>query len=169
MSFELLGYYLVFCSIVIFGLAVYFVIIKFKRLTEDINLYGNLAGNSFKNPDKKIFKERRVFERLGIELDAILNIPEQKNVFEAQTKDISSRGVGVKSRIFFPEKTHVEINLILSKTDQFVTKGMVVWSKENYDGISNLGIKFDNLLTNEMIRVYKYFDELKNSNSKLIG
>ena len=168
MSFDNLEPYLIGCSIIIFFLAVSLIFLKLKKETGEFGFSGRSLEKTFKKTDLKTFKERRVFERLNLALNSTLNFPLSQYKFEGITKNISSRGLGISANVPPSVDAFVEIVINIPDSENIFTKGTVVWVKKsnNSETSNELGIKFDNLITNEMMRIYKYIDSVRIKNMR---
>lgn len=164
MSFDALGIFLGLWSAIIFILSIVLIVVKFRREAGELNSFGNILNiKKHGNARPTVFKERRLFERLELQLKVVLEPIGDGESFEAQTKDISSRGIGVYTKKLLPVMANTEVVIKISDSDSFTARGKVVWVKkiDDAESFKNMGIKFDNLLTNELIKIYKYLSDGK--------
>lgn len=163
MGLDSLGPYLIGCSVIIFFLAVSLIFLKLKEETGEFSVVGNPLEKTFKKTDSKTFKERRVFERVNIALNSTLSVPLSQNKLEGITRNISSRGMGISANTLPNVNTFVEIIINITNSENISTKGTVVWVKkpDNPKASNELGIRFEELITNEMMKIYKHIDAIR--------
>jgi len=76
------------------------------------------------------FKDRRVFERISVNLPLKFLNPNSNKECLAQTHDISANGIGILTQEELPTHTYLEIWLQIPDNGKPLhTKGRVVWSK----------------------------------------
>lgn len=168
MSFDKLEVFLVGWSVVIFILAIFSIFLKFKKETENMLTCDRVIEKGFKKSNLKVFEEHRFFERLKIVLRTTFSMEDETNNFQAITRDISSRGIGLLAKAELPINAVLELTIEIPGSTNFTTKGIVVWAKKSstLDNLNDVGIKFNSLITNEMIKIFKHLNRNRITNSK---
>lgn len=98
-------------------------------------------GNSIEKPGGEDMEDRRIFQRFNIRFPIKLMDSNSGQEINAETSDISAKGVGVWSKEALNPRTPIEAWLkIPDRGEALYTRGNIVWSKPEGRGEYHLGI-----------------------------
>jgi len=93
---------------------------------------------------KTRFRDRRIFERISVDLSARLRDPFRQSISKVSCRDISAGGVGVISSQILLPKSSLEIWLDFGdRRESLHLYGKVSWSEQIKGDMWRAGICFD--------------------------
>jgi len=91
-------------------------------------------------------KDRRDFARFSVDLHLQFLDPVNNIKGEAQTKDISAKGIGIFTKENLPPQTDIEMWITVPKREEpLYVKGKVVWTQATEDNKYRIGINLDHI------------------------
>jgi hypothetical protein len=94
--------------------------------------------------NNQVKEDRRVFERFPVALPVNLFDLDVGKELDANTCDISAKGVGIVSQEYLKPGNHLELWLnIKDGREPFYTRGTVMWSGEQEAGKYRAGISLE--------------------------
>jgi len=109
-----------------------------------------------KKNNGKLKDDRRVFERIPISLPLTLLDLETVKELEANTCDVSAKGLGIISKKYLKPLDRLELWLKMpDEKEPFYTRGEVVWARLQESGEYRTGISLEKAEFMGMSRVFR--------------
>ena len=107
------------------------------------------------NQNNQFKEDRRVFERLAVTLPVNLMDLDSGKELNAETCDVSAKGIGVVSRDYLKPGDRLKLLLnIKDGREPFFTNGCVMWSLQQETGNYRSGILFERAELMGMSRIF---------------
>jgi hypothetical protein len=145
--------------------------VAWYRTIEDCNIYGLRFAELYESQREKIynfiheggetmeeanFEDRRIFERFSAKLPLKYLSMGLGTEGEAETCDVSAKGVGLLAKKSLPLHTALELWLhIPDKGEPLYARGEVIWSRPAAEGGHRLGINLEKADLMGMSRVLR--------------